>query len=120
MEQAPDYVLDVMGVSREQWHTMSEEQQLTVAKTTAETISEELKELHDFMIEEIVIPLMEVAHQIAESLVDVAATVETEIEAGRADMSAATTAEQAQIHGFLNTARKYDKSRGLNKMNNHR
>ena len=117
MEQVPGYVLDVMGVSKEQWNSMSEQQQLSVAETTAETISKELKELHEFLVEEIVKPLMEAAHQIGECLVDAAATVETEIEAGRADMSAATPAEQAQIHGFLNAARKYDKSRGLNKMN---
>ena len=117
MEQAPGYALDVMGVSKEQWNSMSEQQQLSVAEMTAETISKELKELHEFLVEEIVKPLMKAANQIAECLVDAAATIETEIEAGRADMSAATAAEQAQIQAFLTTARKYDTSRGLNKMN---
>lgn len=115
-ETPPSYVCEMMGVTQDEWRSMSDEQRLTVAETTVTAMSEQLQELRDFLLEEIVTPLMQAARQIGEALVDCAASVETEIDQGRVDWSQATAAEQAQVHAFLGAARKYDKAANLNKM----
>ena len=109
-----EYICEMMGLSVEQFNKMSDDQKISVSRDLLDSFSEAVQELHDFIVEEIVAPLVESMHTLGETLVECAATIEQNVDA--ADLQRATPSDRQHITAFVSAARKYDKSRGLNKM----
>lgn len=90
-----EYICEMMGLSVEQFAKMSDDQKISVSRDFLDSFSEEVQELHNFIVEEIIAPLVESMHTMGETLVDCAAAIEQNVDA--TNLQRATPSDRQHI-----------------------
>ena len=106
-DKPPDYVLETMGIEQDKWESMTDEQRKEVAREFVKNANEALQEVREYLINEVIPPMLECARNIGDALVDVS----NAIPEGAVNHSELSVNERRQIRDFQKAAMKYEQSR---------
>lgn len=105
-------MINMMGVSEDEWDEMTEEQRKEVAQEFVRTVNEALKPVVETIKTEVIPKLNRIANDIAEPMIDAGDQLQEAKLQGDLNMNQLDQGERDEVNRFINKTRDLKRMRG--------